>query len=271
MKKMLSQFGLKKEPFMKEVPVNEFYSPPHLEDARLRIRSAIKGKTSAVITGDPGTGKTYVLRAVEKDLEGQPYRFEYLSNSALNRRDFYRQLSFVLGLEPKGSAEAIFRLISQHIEELATTQKIRPIVCFDEAHMLPETVLSHLPVLLNYQRDSKPFLSIVLVGLGDLRRTLSRNIQSALSTRLPVRIHLKPFDSDQVAEYIKHRMRMSGADKEIFTEESLLLIAEATGGAMRKIDILARECLIQTFEMKNALIEIAGVKKAVVISKDALI
>ena len=40
---------------------------------------------------------------------------------------------------------------------------------------------------------------------------------------------------------------------------------------MRKIDILARECLIQTFEMKNALIEIAGVKKAVVISKDALI
>ena len=271
MKKMLSKFGLKKEPFSKDVPVEEFYPAPQLEDAKTRIRSAIKGKTSAVITGDPGTGKTFVLRAVEKDLEGQPYRFEYLSNSALNRRDFYRQLCFALGLEPKASAEGLFRLISEHIEELATTQKIRPVTCFDEAHMLPDAVLSHLPILLNYQRDSKPFLSIVLVGLGDLRRTLSRNIQSALSTRLPVRIHLKPFNFDQTAGYIKHRMKMSGADKEIFTEESLLLIAEATGGAMRKIDILARECLEQAFEMRNALIEISSVKKAVCICKEALI
>lgn len=271
MKKLFSKFGLKKEPFMKDVPVDEFFWPPQLEDARMRIRAAIKGKTSAVITGDPGTGKTFVLRAVEKDLEGQPYRFEYLHNSALNRRDFYRQLSGALGIEPKGSAEAVFRLTSQYIQELATTQKIRPVTCFDEAHMLPDTVLSHLPILLNYQRDSKPFLSIILVGLGELRTTLSRNIQSALNTRIPVRIHLKPLQPEQVAQYVHHRMKLAGADKEVFTEESLLLIAEATGGIMRKIDILAHHCLEAAAESSLALVEISCVKTAISLCQEALV
>lgn len=270
MKKMFSKFGLKKEPFTKDVPVDEFFWPPQLEDARMRVRSAIKGHSAAVMTGDPGTGKTFVMRAVEKDLEGQPYRFEYLHNSALNRRDFYRQLCFALGLEPKSSAEGIFRHISQHIEELATNQKIRPVACFDEAQMLPDSVLSHLPVLLNFQRDSKPFLSIVLVGLGELRTTLRRNIQSALNARIPVRIHLKPFTPDQVAQYVKHRMKKAGADKDVFTEESLLLIAEATGGIMRKIDVLANSCLLSAFENSLSLVEVSCVKNAISACQEAL-
>jgi len=271
MKKLLSKFGLKKEPFSKDVPVDEFYWPSQLEDARMRLRSAIKGRVSAVMTGDPGTGKTFVFRAVEKDLEGQPYRFEYLPNSALNRRDFYRQLCFSMGLEPRSSAEGVFRLVSQHIEEMATNQKIRPVACFDEAHMIPDSVLSHLPVLLNFQRDSKPFFSIVLVGLGDLRITLRRNIQSALNTRIPVRIHLKPLNPDQVSKYVKHRMKKAGADKEVFTEESLLLIAEATGGIMRKIDVLSHECLDQTLEGRCALVEVSHVKNAICACEGALL
>ena len=107
MRTILSRFGLKKEPFTKELAVEELYWPPHLTDARTRIRAALKGGASAVMTGDPGTGKTFVVRAVAKDLDGQPYRVEYLHNSAVNRWEFYRQLCLALGLEPKASAASL--------------------------------------------------------------------------------------------------------------------------------------------------------------------
>jgi type II secretory pathway predicted ATPase ExeA len=270
MRRILSRFGLKKEPFTKDVAVEELYWPPQLEDARTRIRAALKGRASVVMTGDPGTGKTFVLRAVANDLESQPYRIEYLHNSAVNRREFYRQLCLALGLEPKSSPASLFRLVSQHIEELASDQKIRPVFFLDEAHMLVGQILGHLPVLLNFQMDSKPFLSIVLVGLPELREILRRNLQTALNGRLPVRINLKPLDPTQVAEYVHHHMRMAGADKEAFTQEATLMIAEATGGIMRKINVLASECLVQAAGRKTALVDAACVRDAVQSCVEAL-
>lgn len=262
MRGLLSRFGLKKEPFSKDVPVEEFYWPAELEDARLRLRAALKGRASVVMTGDPGTGKTFLLRAVKKDLEGEPYRIEYLHNSAVNRREFYRQLSGALGLEPKSSVAALFHQVSQHIEELSGEQKVRPVIYLDEAHMLLGQILSHLPVLLNFHMDSKPFLSLVLAGLPELKETLRRNLQSALNGRLPVRIHLAPLEPAGVAEYVGHHMRSAGADKEVFTEEALLMIAEATGGIMRKINVVAYASLQAAAGRKSALIDAPCARQA---------
>ena len=263
MRSILSRFDLKREPFTKDLSVEDFYWPPKFKDACMRIRAALKGRASVVMTGDPGTGKTFVCRAVTKELDGQPYRFEYIHNSAVNRREFYRQLCVALGLEPKSSPASLFRMVSQHIEDLACDQKIRPVIYLDEAHMLAGQILSHLPVLLNFQMDSKPFLSIVLVGLPELRETLRRNLQTALNGRLPVRIHLTPLDPTQVAEYVHHHMKAAGASKDIFSEEALLMIAEVTGGIMRKINILATACLEKAGGRKSAVVDAACVRDAV--------
>lgn len=270
-RQILSRFGLKRHPFEKDLAVEDFYWPPQLEDARMCLRSALKGRASAVLTGDPGTGKTFVLRAVEKDLEGQPYRIEYLHNSAVNRWEFYRQISIALGLEPKSSAASLFRMVSSHIEELASDQKLRPVLFFDEAHMLSSQILSHLPVLLNFRMDSKPFLSIVLVGLGELRETLKRNLHTALNARLPVRIHLTALNSQQVAAYVEHRMVRAGAEKEVFSEEALLMIAEAAGGVMRRINVLAAECLRVAAGRKSALVDASCVRQAAQSCSEALV
>lgn len=270
MRSMMSKYGLKRLPFTKELPVSELYWPSQHEDARSRIRAALKGKASVVMTGDPGTGKTFVLRAVAEDLQEFPCRIEYLHNSAVNRREFYRQLCLALGLEPKASAASLFRLVSQHIEELSCEQKIRPILFLDEAHMLAPQILSHLPVLLNFQMDSRPFLSIVLVGLPELKETLRRNLQSALNGRLPVRIHLSPLDPTQVAEYLKHHMCAAGVEKDVFTEEAALMIAEAAGGIMRKVNVLALECLYKSSEKKSPLVDGPCVRRAVQACQEAL-
>src|SRR5205807_742236 len=119
--------------------------------------------------------------------------------------------------------------ISQHIEDLANQHKLRMVLSLDEAHLLPIQVLDQLHILLNFQRDSKPWLSIILVGLPELRETLKRNVLQSLTGRIPIRVHIPPLDPDQVRQYIRHRMSAAGCRREVFADDGLLLISKAVG------------------------------------------
>lgn len=269
MNKVLSRFGLVKNPFTKDVPVEELFEHESAEGALKRLTAALEGRSSAVMTGEPGTGKTFVLRSLEEKLPQSRYRVTYLHNSHVNARDFYRQLSVVLGLEPKATSEALFRMISRHLEETALS-KVHPTLVIDEAQLLPIRVLEQLPVLLNFQRDSKPFLSVVLIGLPELRDRLQRNVLSSLAARLPVRIQLDPLGTQDVTAYLQHRLRAAGCTKEVFAEDAVLLIAEATGGALRKIDVVAIHALEVATEGKSAIVDAAVTEKAIKRCAEAL-
>lgn len=270
MRKVLNRYGLTKEPFTKVVPVDELYEHPWADQAIQRLKAAVEGRSSAVLTGDPGTGKTFVLRRLEAKLPAGRYRVTYIHNSSVNLRDFYRQLSNALGLEPKATPSALFRSVSAHIEELAAEQKVHPVLVLDEAHLLTMPVLEHLHILLNYQKDSQPFLSIILLGLPELRERLKRNVLASLAARLPVRVHLPALTATQVGEYLRHRMKMAGSSQDVFGEDAVLLIAEATGGVVRKIDILAAACLEVASEGRGTVIDAGVVQKGVEQCAEAL-
>src|SRR5438094_8178664 len=166
--KALSTYGLTRLPFSKDIRASEMLDTEALQTAKERLKAALEGRSSAVMTGDSGSGKTCLLRALEDDLPQGRYRIHYVHNATVNRRDFYRQLSIGMGLEPRATFAALFASISQHIQALASQHKLRMVLLIDEAHLLPLQVLDQLHILLNYQRDSKPWLSIVLVGLPEL-------------------------------------------------------------------------------------------------------
>jgi general secretion pathway protein A len=271
MNRIYSRFSLTKDPFTKDVPVDELFEHDSREKALRRLKAALEARTSAVLTGEPGTGKTFVLRALEENLPQGRFRFTYIHNCHVNVRDFYRQLSVALGLEPKATPEALFRLISRHVEETAVA-KIHPVILLDEAQLLAMKVLEHLPLLLNFQKDSKPFLSLVLVGLSDLRQRLSRNVLASLATRLPVRIQLEGLSAQEVASYLSHRLRVAGCTKEVFAEDAILMLAEATGGTLRKIDVLAGQALEVACEGgKSAIVDAQTIEKAVERCAEALV
>lgn len=262
MRKLLNRYGLTRLPFSKELDPADLLDFAHTKDLLQRLKAAVEGKASAVLTGEAGVGKTCLLRALEGKLHPSRYRMTYIHNTGVSRGDFYRQLSTALGLEPKGTAASLFRQVQQQVEDLADEQKIHPVLVIDEAHLLPLSVLEHLHVLLNYRKDSRSFLSLLLVGLPELRNRLSRNVLSSLSTRLPVRIHLDPVDQEMHA-YLKHRMNTSGCEHEVFSEEAVLCIREATGGVLRKIDILGQACLEVASEGQGTLVDGNTVQDAV--------
>ncbi len=270
MNKLLSTYGLAREPFTKDIAPSEMLQSDLLQDALQSLKAAIEGRTSAVVTGDSGSGKTCLLRALEEDLPQGRYRIHYAHNSTVNRRDFYRQLSIGMGLEPHSSFAALHASVSQHIQELASHHKLRVIVMLDEAHLLSIQVLEQLHILLNYEKDSKPWLSLILVGLPDLRETLKRNVLASLTARMPIRIHLQPLDADQVKLYIRHRMNTAGCRRDVFSDDALLLMSKATGGIMRRLDILGDQCLIAALKSKSNIVDAAVVQKAIHACGEAL-
>ena len=124
--------------------------------------------------------------------------------------------------------------------------------------------------MLNFQKDSKPFLSLVLIGLPELRDRLRRNVLSSLAARLPVRIQLDPLGALDVTSYLKHRLRTAGCTKEVFGEDAVLLIAEATSGALRKIDVVAAHSLEEATEGKSSIVDTAVVERAIKRCAEAL-
>jgi general secretion pathway protein A len=270
-RRIQNRFGLTKDPFTKDVPIEELFIHPGLEQVITRIKAGIEGRASAVLTGEAGTGKTFCLRAVESKLPAGRYRLTYIHNATVNLRDFYRQLSTALGLEPKATPAALFRNVSAHLEEVATAQKLRPLVVLDEAHLLPIQVLQNLHILLNFDRDSKPLLSLLLLGLPELRERLTRNVLSSLAARLPIRVVLSPLDAEQTGEYLRCRMRHAGCGQDVFSEEAVLLIAEATGGVLRKIDVLARTSLEVLSQGRSKVVDGQAVQSAVQQCAEAIV
>jgi type II secretory pathway predicted ATPase ExeA len=274
MQPLLTRFGLARPPFTKEFAASDMFQAQPIADAIRRLRSAVEARTSAVLVGESGVGKTCVLRGLEAELNPARFRVMYLHHANVNPRDFYRQVSALLGLEPKAHPSAMFRQIQAHMEELADQQKVHPVLLLDEAQLVSFSMLEQLHILLNFRMDSASFLSIVLVGLPELKDRLARNVLSSLSTRLPTRVHLEPLDVEGVAGYVAHRMQIAGATSEVFSRDAVLSIREATGGVMRKIDVLALHALEVAFESSRgnqpSLIDGSVVQRAVRLCAEAL-
>lgn len=250
----LSTFGFKIAPFSKEIGDADLWLPDSRKTVVDDLVEAVEERHSVLLTGEPGVGKTCVLRALRHRLPRDRVRLTYCHNPTLGRRDFYRQLCLALGLSPKATAAALFYGISTHIHELSAT-RVHPVVILDEAHMLHPDVLAHLHILLNYEWDSRALLSIVLVGLPELDDRLSLSTQRPLLSRLHSRLRIAPLCADDTGEYIRHRLALAGCQRELFPVDALALLHEASGGQHRDIDRVATLALRETARRRRKLVD----------------
>jgi type II secretory pathway predicted ATPase ExeA len=187
-------------------------------------------------------GKTCVMRAVRHRLPGDGFRLTYCHNATLGRRDFYRHVCLALGLSPKAIAAAVFYAIHEHVQNLSS-ERVHPVVLLDEAHLLHQDVLEHLHILANHEWDARALLSLVLVGLPEMRDRLSLHKNRSLWSRIHTRLCLGEASSADTAEYVAYRMKRAGCDREVFSSDALSLMHEASRGHLRDLDRIATDCL----------------------------
>ncbi len=250
----LDHFGLTIEPFSKEIADHELWLPPSKKAIVEELVDALEARESVVVTGEPGAGKTCILRALRHALPAERFRLTYCHNATLGRRDFYRQLCVALGLTPSATAAAVFYAVSQRVQDLSQDH-LHPVFLLDEAHLLHQDTLDHLHILLNYEWDSKALLSLVLVGLGDLEARLRLGRSRSLYSRLARRLTIDPLTPDDTAEYLALRLRRAGCERDLFPQDSITLLHEATGGALRDLDRFAATCLRHAARKKRKTVD----------------
>jgi type II secretory pathway predicted ATPase ExeA len=250
----LAHFGLTAPPFSKEIPDADLWLPSSKQAVVDALLEALTDHASVVLVGDPGVGKTCVLRALRHRIPAAGFRLTYCHNATLGRRDFYRQLCFALGLSPAATAGSLFYAVSRHVEERAE-ERIHPVFLLDEAHLLHQDTLDHLHILLNYAWDSRALLSLVLVGLPELRERLALRRNRSLHSRIHHRLEVNVLTPEDTTEYLRLRMERAGCAREVFASDAITILHESTGGAMRDLDRLAAAALRETARKKRKLVE----------------
>ena len=247
-------FGLNDAPFSKDIGDDELWLPSSKLAIVDELVEALEGRKHALLVGEPGSGKTCMVRAMRRRLSETEYRLTYCHNATLGRRDFYRQLCVALGLSPKATAAAVFHSVSDHVEELAR-QRVHPVFLLDESHLLQQQVLDHLHVLANYQWDQKPLVSLVLVGLPELWSMLELRKNRSLWSRIHCRLSIEAASVADTTEYVEYRLRRVGASKPLLGADALTILHESTRGQMRDIDRIATNALRAAARRKQSMVD----------------
>jgi general secretion pathway protein A len=253
-------FQLTEAAFSKEVIDKDLWFPPSKQAVVDEICEAVHERSQVLLYGEPGVGKTCVLRAVRHGLPPAGFRLTYCHNATLGRRDFYRQLCLALGLNPAAEAGAVFSTVGTHVENLGR-ERIHPVFLLDEAHLLHQDMLDHLHILLNYEWDSRALLSLILVGTPELLDRLELRKNRALFSRIHRRLAIGPMTCDDTAEYIRLRLRRVGCDRELFASDAITLLHEVAGSSLREIDRLATDALRESARRKKKLVERDAVER----------
>ena len=151
----LSAFGLRSSPFTKEIDDADLWLPESKAAVVADIEEALAERHSVLLLGEPGVGKTCVLRALRRNLPQAGFRLTYCRNATLGRRDFYRYLCHALGLHPTSTAANLFLAVETHVQDLRR-DKTHPVFLLDEAHLLHPDMMAHLHILLNVRREALP-------------------------------------------------------------------------------------------------------------------
>lgn len=236
-------FGFNQLPFGRDLPPEQRFRAPPLDELHARLHWAVKTRTIAEITGDSGLGKSTALRRFRDELNPEQVKAIYLSDTNVHIADLYRQFALELGVEPAWSRANTLRAIRAEIERLYTQRKISVLLVLDEAHRLRNDVLAEIPVLTNFEWDGVPRLAVLLAGLPGLTGRLRLSILEPLAQRITVRYTLRGLDRDTSHAYVEHRLRVAGVDRPLFTDSAYEALYGASQGVMRRIDALASHAL----------------------------
>jgi MSHA biogenesis protein MshM len=244
----LEHFGLSEPPF-RITPVTVFFfsgaNRGEILDALIYSISEVEGIIK--VSGEVGSGKTMLCRML---LEKLPEHVEaiYLANPSLSREEMLYAIADGLGLNINGERVGIImQNIQNKLEEKAREGK-RVVVLVDEAHAMPPETLEELRLIYNLQMGDAKLIQIVLFGQPELNAKLDQPNMRQLKDRIAHHFHMQPLSRNILESYLMFRMRAAGYHgPNIFSQGALKLIASASEGLMRRVNILADKSLLAAF------------------------
>jgi general secretion pathway protein A len=209
-----------------------------------------------VITGDIGTGKTTLCRALLEQVDRKTFTALVL-NPFLSEDDLLRLVLQEFGVVSRDEVKrgCLLGVTKQELIEalnefLLSLQTIgaQALLIVDEAQNLPLQVLEQIRILSNLETEKEKLLQIVLVGQSNLKELLRKPELRQLDQRVSIRYDLKPLTMGETSAYIQHRLSVAGGGAAVtFGPKSLARVHQFAGGIPRLINLLCDRSLLTAY------------------------
>ena len=242
-------YGLNELPFQLAPNARFFFdSQVHSRALSYVTYGLHKGEGFIVVTGEVGAGKTILVDRLLSSLDGTEYKVSQIATTHLSPDDLIYLIAKGFGIPVEGASKAeLLGRLEATLDELRRTG-VRSLIVVDEVQNMPLPALEELRMLSNFQVESHPLLQILLVGQTQFRNMLGREDLEQLRQRVVATYRLKPLASDEIQDYVEHRLTCAGwtGDPRI-DRDTYDLIYRASGGLPRRINVLLDRLLLFGF------------------------
>jgi len=254
-------YGLKEKPFS-FTPDPQYLYPSQAH--RTAIDSLLYGiyqrQGFMVLTGDIGTGKTTICRAILEKLN-KNVKTAVIFTSLLEEGELLKSILQDLGIssEAKSNKEWMNALNNFLLQQLSQGKNV--VLIIDEAQNLSTPVLEEIRMLSNLETGKKKMLQIVLIGQMELEQKLQSPELKQLNQRVAMRLRLLPLTRTETESYINLRLTTAGARRNItFSRSALNGIYEFSNGIPRLINLICDRVLLagfinQTYHMRKKIVK----------------
>ncbi|HEY2435513.1 MAG TPA: AAA family ATPase [Vicinamibacterales bacterium] len=265
-------YGFTEKPFsLTPDPKYLFKSASHASAFELLQYAVRRREGFVVITGDIGTGKTTLCRALLEQIDRKTFTALVL-NPFLSEEDLLRLVLQEFGVVSRDEIKrgCLARVSKQELIEtlnefLLSLQAIgaQALLIIDEAQNLPLQVLEQIRILSNLETEKEKLLQIVMVGQSNLKDLLRRPELRQLDQRVSIRYDLRPLAADETAAYVQHRLSVAGGGAAVaFAPRALARVYQFTGGIPRLINLICDRALLTAYSAHTNRVLAAHVESA---------
>ena len=256
-------YGFTEKPFsLTPDPKYLYRSESHANAIELLQYAIDRREGFAVITGDIGTGKTTLCRALLEQTDKRTFT-ALLLNPFLSEEDLLKAILQDLGVLSR-SDERLTRtpskqdLINTLYDFLLSLIPLgaRAVVSIDEAQNLPLHILEQIRILSNLETDKEKLIQIILVGQLNLAPLLRSPELRQLDQRISIRYELKPLSREELNAYVAHRLAIANATRQVtFSPKALDLVHQYSGGIPRLINLVCDRALLGAYSAQTPRID----------------
>ena len=259
-----SYFGLAEAPFSIAPDPRYLYMSQRHQEALAHLLYGVNGGGGVVLlTGEVGAGKTTICRCLLEQIP-ESCDVAYIFNPKLTVAELLSTICAEFGIScPSGntSIKVYVDCINAYLLD-AYARGRHTVLIIDEAQNLSADVLEQLRLLTNLETNQRKLLQIILLGQPELAEMLARPELRQLAQRIIARYHLGPLDRQEVAAYVRHRLGVSGTQRQLFPAALMSRLYRLSGGVPRIINVLCDRALLGAYVQSKERVDRATLKQA---------